>query len=419
VTGPEAARRLLASTLLRRLASAWTAGQIFLTGGSLRDRLLRVPTRDLDLAVFGDARDAGECLARAVGGRCFPLGRAPLLTWRVAGGRYTVDLWTVPGDLEQDIFRRDFTINALFWRLPRGPLIDLVGGLDDLATGRVRVVRQENLIADPLRVLRGARLLATHPHLRLTAESERQLAAAAKRLRVVARERVVGELGIMLGGPGAKRALAAAVRTGALAALLPSWESFQHTSGVARIAGELAALGSARGAVSAGARQVAAAVVAAPDAGYPDAWDAVAAARALETVGWPPRGAQRAAQGAAFGEQLLSVLGRDWTAEQELAAGHPEQLAPGVAWAVARAASRGDDIRPAGVRLLRWGRRFARRPGLLSGEEISRLLALPPGPARAQAVLALRRARAGGRVRTRAEAERFLREGPFVDRQAP
>ncbi|HUK12249.1 MAG TPA: hypothetical protein VLW17_03020, partial [Thermoanaerobaculaceae bacterium] len=242
MTGPEAARRLLSSATLRRIAELWPEGRLFLTGGSLRDRLLGRPGRDLDLAVAGDARAAAARLAAALGGRSFPLGKPPLATWRVVAGAAHLDLWGVGGDVRADILRRDFTVNALFWRLPRGPLLDLVGGLDDLAAGRIRVVDAANLAADPLRVLRGVRLASTHPRFRLTAESERLLAAAAPGLRAVARERIVDELRQLLGGAAARRALALARRLGILAVLRPEWERFDGAETAFALAGELAAL---------------------------------------------------------------------------------------------------------------------------------------------------------------------------------
>jgi hypothetical protein len=410
VTGPEAARRLLASPLLRRIAGLWDGGQLFLTGGSLRDRLLGLPTHDLDLAVSGDPRAAAEAVAVRLGGRCFPLGHPPLVTWRVAGARHNVDLWGIEGGLEHDIFRRDFTVNALFWRLPRGPLLDLVGGLDDLAAGRLRVVRKENLVSDPLRVLRGVRLLATHPELRLTAESEQQLGRSAPGLRSVARERVCEELRLLLGGPGVERSLLLAARIGVMEAMLPSWRGYTRVQAVARLAGELRALQRAGGAVARAAVEVAVAVLASPGAGFPGAWEVPAAAAALAAIGWPPRAAQRAAAAAGLGEQLLPVLGRNAAAERDLAAQADDLLEPAVAWAVARSAVTGADSRVPGTALLRWWRRFSSRPPLLSGEEIATLLALPAGPARGAAVRALRRAHARGEVRNREQAERFLRE---------
>jgi hypothetical protein len=413
VTGPEAARRLLASRLLRRLAGIWEEGQVFLTGGSLRDRLLGLVTRDVDLAVIGNPRAAAEAFAAKLGGRHFPLGRPPLVTWRVACPRHNVDIWGIEGGLEHDIFRRDFTVNALFWRLPRGPLLDLVGGLDDLAAGRIRVVRPENLAADPLRVLRGVRLLATHPHLRLTAESEKQLAGAAAGLRSVARERVCEEIRLLLGGAGAGRALLVAARIGILEALLPAWKGFERAQAVARLTDELGGLQRAGGSISRGAHDVAVAVLAAPAAGFPNAWDPAAATGALAAIRWPPRAAQRAAAAAGLGEQLLPVLGRDAAAERELAAQADDVVEPAVAWAVARSAVTGGDSRVPGTALLRWWRRFSSQPPLLSGEEIAELLALPAGPARGAAVRALRRAHARGEVRTRDQARRFLRGTPI------
>ena len=410
MTGPEAARRLLASPLLRRLAGLWDGGQLFLTGGSLRDRLLGLPTHDLDLAVSGDPRTAAEAVAARLGGRCFPLGHPPLVTWRVAGARHNVDLWGIEGGLEHDIFRRDFTVNALFWRLPRGPLLDLVGGLDDLAAGRIRVVREENLASDPLRVLRGVRLLATHPQLRLTAESEHQLGRTAPGLRSVARERVCEELRLLVGGPGVERSLLLAARIGVMEAMLPSWRGYTRVQAVARLAGQLQALQRAGGAVARAAVEVAVAVLASPGAGFPRAWDATAAAAALAAIGWPARAAQRAAAAAGLGEQLLSVLGRDAAAERGVAAEADELVQPAVAWAVARAATEGNNTRDAGVALVRWWRRFSSRPPLLSGDEIATLLALPEGPARGAAVRTLRLAHARGEVRTRTQAERFLRD---------
>jgi len=96
-----------------------------------------------------------------------------------------------------------------------------------------------------------------------------------------------------------------------------------------------------------------------------------------------------------------------------MAAEADELLQPAVAWAVARAATEGNNTRGAGVALVRWWRRFSSRPPLLSGDEIADLLALPAGPARAAAVRALRFAQACGEVRTGAQARRFLREKEF------
>ena len=408
MTGPEAARRLLASSRLRRLAAIWDGGQVFLTGGSLRDRLLGVPTHDLDLAVTGDPQAAARAFAAALGGRAFPLGRVPLVTWRVAGAHGNVDVWGIGESLERDILRRDFTVNALFWRLPRGPLLDLVGGLDDLAAGRIRVVRPENLLHDPLRVLRGVRLLATHPRLRLTHESEQQLGSAAPGLQAVARERVCEELRTLLAGPGVERALLVAARIGILPAIFPAWGGYTHVRPLARLAAGLARAQSGAGALARGAREVAPAVLASPAAGFPERWEPAGAAASLERGGWPPRAAHRAAGAAALGEALAEVLGQDTGEERALAVRAGDQFEAALAWAVARGGAAGAEAGAPATRLLRWWRAFAAAPPLLPGDEIASLLQLPSGPARAEAVRALREAHARGEVRTAAQARRYL-----------
>ncbi|MFI5167663.1 MAG: hypothetical protein ACHQQS_13680 [Thermoanaerobaculales bacterium] len=390
------------------MAALWP-GDLFLTGGALRDRLLGRGHADLDLAVVGDARAAASRVATALGGRCFPLGRHPLVTWRVLAGQRHLDFWGIVGDIEADIRRRDFTVNAMFWRLPRGPLIDLVGGLDDLEASRIRVVSPNNLRADPLRVLRGVRLVATHGELRLTAATESQLAAAAGGLRGVARERVIDELRLLLAGAAVGRALRAAARLGILAVLRPEWEGYAAVPLVTEVGVALVAL-QRRGhsALGRAAREVAPALLAAPAAGFPDGWQSSRAVEALLAIGWPPAAAERAAAAAGLGERLRSLIGVDLMAARELAVEAGERLGAALAWATARTAASNGDLYPAAVRLHRWWRHFCSRAPLLDGSEIAQLLALPPGPPRAEAVVALRRAQARGAVRSRAQAREFL-----------
>lgn len=404
MTPAEAARRLVASPLLRRLAGV-VGDEVFLVGGGLRDRLLGLPTHDLDLVVAGDPAAVAQRVARALGGSAFRLGKPPLVTWRVVTRGRQVDLWHAGGHLAEDIRRRDFTVNALCWRLPRGPLVDLTGGLEDLAARRIRVVRAANLDEDPLRVLRAVRLMSTHPPFAMTFEAERQVAAAAAGLSSVARERVVDELRRLLAGPGAARAVAVAARLGILAALSPAWADCAAAPDFARRAGELARLQRRQcGLLAAGAACVAPAVLAAPAAGAPGGWDHAAAAAALEHIGYPRRAASRIALAACFGERIVAARG----GEAELRALAWEAgtlLPPALAWAAAGDAS----WLERGPRLGRWQRRFAARRPLLAGEEVTRLLALPAGPERAAAVHALRLAQARGEVRTAAAASGFLR----------
>ncbi len=383
---------------------------MFLTGGSLRDRFLDLPTHDLDLVVRSDVVATADALAATLGGSRFTLGRPPDATQRVIAGRLQIDLWQARGALRDDILRRDFTVNSLFWRLPRGPLTDLVDGVEDLAAGRIRVVRPENLADDPLRVLRGIRLLATRPQLKLTAATEAHLAAAAGGLTRVARERVLDELRRLLAGPAVDRALLAAVRLGLLTPLVPAWNGYAHAAVLARLSRELTGLAGSRShRLAAAASEVRMAVIAAPAAGFPADWRPVDGAAALARVGLGQSAARRVAAAVELGERLRPALGRDRRAQRELAVEAGSRLPAALAWASARSAVEGTDLLPAARRLLRWLHEFEQRPPLLTGEEIAAVLKLPPDARRAAAVSALRLAQARGDARSRPQALALLR----------
>lgn len=405
---PDAAllvRRLRSSPLLHRLAREAAPATLYLTGGGLRDRLLGVPTRDVDLAVEGEVAEVAQRLAARLGGTLVRLGSPPNAAWRLVGPRWHLDLVEIgPAGLRQDITRRDFTVNAIFWRLPAGPLLDLTGGLDDLAAGRLAVIHPNNLFDDPVRVLRGLRLVATRPGLSLTADAERHLAAASPGLRQVAAERISAELELLLTGPAVRRALRTAWRLGVLAPLHHSWQRDSFRQEVVDLADRLAALAGRAGRLASGARLAALAILGAPAAGFPTGWDEAAATAGVHACGVPLRRARQAARAGGLGEALAPLLGGPLPECRERLIEEPQLASAALAWAVARRGSG----RQAAMALLRWLARFTQRPPLLRGEEVRTLLALPAGPGLAQVLRALRRAQARGEVRTSAQARRWL-----------
>ncbi len=155
---------------------------LYLVGGPIRDLLLERPIVDVDLMVDGDAkalaeavcRDAPEAGLRAVAHTRFG-------TVRIESEETSLDLAGLrheryahpgalpdvePGTLEQDVARRDFTVNALVCRVDarrpgRGSeILDLCGGLEDLAARRLRVLHPRSFHDDPTRAWRAARLAA-------------------------------------------------------------------------------------------------------------------------------------------------------------------------------------------------------------------------------------------------------------------
>jgi tRNA nucleotidyltransferase (CCA-adding enzyme) len=145
----------------------------FLVGGAVRDLLLDLDSIDIDVAVEGDARAAARELALRLGGTCHPHERFGTATVRT--DQRHVDLATTrterypsPGalpeveaaPLDQDLVRRDFTINAMAVALTGdelGHLIDPHGGVTDLEAGQVRVLHDASFSDDPTRLIRALR----------------------------------------------------------------------------------------------------------------------------------------------------------------------------------------------------------------------------------------------------------------------
>ena len=91
---------------------------VYLVGGYLRDSLLaRTPQRDVDIALAADTQSAGRELAVELGGSFVPLsperGIARVVIKDSEDGQWTVDLTPLPGGIEDDLARRDFTIDAM------------------------------------------------------------------------------------------------------------------------------------------------------------------------------------------------------------------------------------------------------------------------------------------------------------------
>ncbi len=211
------------AALLGPLAPLGTDGWI--VGGGLRDALLGRPVADVDLVVRADAKELAHRLATAHRAARFPLSDT-FGAWRVHGGRlpFTVDLTPLQGgSLEQDLARRDLTVNALALPLTGGDLIDHHHGLDDLRARSLRIVSPTVLRDDPVRLVRLARLACQlgfdiEPDTRLRARMD------AGELVRSAPERVAEELRRIARRPDAWRGVETLDDLGVLGVIVPELE---------------------------------------------------------------------------------------------------------------------------------------------------------------------------------------------------
>jgi poly(A) polymerase len=194
----------------------------WIVGGALRDELLGREVTDIDIAVEGDPEAAARELAAEVRGPVFRLSEA-FGAWRVVerhSGR-VYDFAPLQGaTIEDDLRKRDFTVNAMARARDGTELIDPLGGRADLDDRRLRVIGPEAYESDPLRPLRLARF-AAELGFAPDPETERLTAAAAARVPEASGERVFAELRRLVLAPGAVAGLALADRLGLLPAVLP------------------------------------------------------------------------------------------------------------------------------------------------------------------------------------------------------
>ena len=198
------------------MSGAW------IVGGALRDELLGRPVVDVDIAVAGDPAAAARELAAELRGPVFRLSEA-FGAWRVidrAGGR-VFDFSPLQGDtIEEDLARRDFTINAMARPRAGGELIDPLGGRADVESRTLRVLGPGAYESDPLRALRLARF-AAELGFAPDEETERLTREAAPRVAEASAERVFAELRRLVIADGVLAGLELADRLGLLRAVLP------------------------------------------------------------------------------------------------------------------------------------------------------------------------------------------------------
>jgi tRNA nucleotidyltransferase (CCA-adding enzyme) len=201
----------------------------YLVGGTVRDLLLHLPPRfDFDLVVIGDAEAFARTLAERLGGTVTTHGRFGTATVHY-GDRAHVDVATARTEsyaapaalpdvaaattIDEDLRRRDFTINAMAVSLPDTELVDPFDGLRHLDERLIRVLHEQSFVDDPTRIFRGARYEA-RLHFRMDPKTETLALLAVPEVRRLSGARVREELYAIFAEDEAPAALARLHRFG-------------------------------------------------------------------------------------------------------------------------------------------------------------------------------------------------------------
>ncbi|MDQ1130029.1 CCA tRNA nucleotidyltransferase [Microbacterium sp. SORGH_AS_0888] len=229
---------LAASPVVETLGRAFAdAGhELAIVGGPVRDALRGVGAHDLDFTT--DARpDDILAIVTPISSTQWDIGRAfGTIGARVRGEQVEITTYRADsydgatrkptvsfGDkLEEDLVRRDFTVNSMALRIPGPTLVDPTGGVEDLVRGVLRTPAEPAISFgdDPLRMLRAARF-ASQLGFEVDPDALAAMAEMRASLRIVSPERVQGELVRLLATDDPVRGLRLLVETGLIDEFLP------------------------------------------------------------------------------------------------------------------------------------------------------------------------------------------------------
>jgi tRNA nucleotidyltransferase/poly(A) polymerase len=191
--------------------------ETYLVGGYIRDILRGIHSSDRDYIVSGDIKSFVNEIRKIVGGTIVKFKKGDMIRIAFKDG-LTFDFSKLIGTLKEDLTKRDFTINAIAWSPEKG-IIDHYNGLKDIEQKKIRSISKENLISDPLRMLRAYRFAAE-----LNGSIERNTRKAIKMLhnniKGVSPERITLELFNLLNSKHSARYLKMALSDGLLTDIL-------------------------------------------------------------------------------------------------------------------------------------------------------------------------------------------------------
>lgn len=197
--------------------------EIYCVGGFLRDLFLEKENFDKDLIVKGtDAEDYSKMLAEKLDATFIPLDEVNKIYRLVLKDKKNcIDITNILNDsIEQDLKRRDFTINSVAVNLNTFEIIDINNGLKDLKNKKIRMIEEKNFQEDSLRLLRAYRFQAS-TGFDIESKTEHTIKKYISLINNPAKERINYELMKLFGGEYTVKALLNMEKSGILYEILP------------------------------------------------------------------------------------------------------------------------------------------------------------------------------------------------------
>jgi putative nucleotidyltransferase with HDIG domain len=200
---------------------------VYLVGGALRDMALGLEPKDLDFAT-SRPYDMALKFAGKFGSRVVSLGKDATSTYRIPLEGFSLD-WVglAGGTIEDDLRRRDFTVNAIAYDPDRDKFLDPLDGFRDLQTRRIRMGSPGAFEQDPARIVKAYRLIAQFEGFEIEEHTAAVLREQRDMLVDVVPERLHAELERLFQARRVSHAVRLMAASGVLFVLLPELKALE------------------------------------------------------------------------------------------------------------------------------------------------------------------------------------------------
>jgi len=201
--------------------------EVYLVGGAIRDLALGSGRQDYDFVLHGRDIPFVHKLTRELRGHLFSMGRDEKgRVYRILAGNDILDFNAMDGStIEEDLERRDFTINAMAYSLHEGRFHLYPGSDEDLHNKLIRMVSADGFDRDPLRMIRGVRYLGLLEGFRLDQKTKGVIRRKAPLIRNISVERIRTEMDRIFLSPRPPLAMEELVALGLLWEMFPELRS--------------------------------------------------------------------------------------------------------------------------------------------------------------------------------------------------
>ena len=225
-------QEILNDSILSRLSSLAKREKaaFFLVGGYLRDLVLRKKRKDYDFALSREAISFIHTIEEALQLHFFRIGKEEeTTTFRIIKNELTMDITLFQGKiLEEDLRRRDFTMNYLAYSLRDGTWHWAEGALEDIEQRRIRAVSDRSFDLDPLRMLRAIRYVCTLGDFSMDRKLSEEITSKMDLILRIPGERIKMELDQILLSTRRHAGLKILYETGLLITLFPELKGLDY-----------------------------------------------------------------------------------------------------------------------------------------------------------------------------------------------